>query len=66
MTLAGCVAFEPTLQSKVENFQERPRIALLPIGFDLHITDLSYVKSVEATLSAEEEAGQLAEALREI
>lgn len=66
MTLTGCVAFEPALQSKVDNFQERPRVALLPIGFDLEITDLSYVQSVEEKLSPEEESGQLAEALREI
>jgi len=66
MLLPGCVAFEPTVESKVENLQERPYVALLPIGFDLEITALSYVKTVEETLSPEEESKQLAEALREI
>lgn len=66
LMLAGCVAFEPALQSNVENLQERPLVALLPIGFDLEITKLSSVKTVEETLSSEEESEQLAEALREI
>src|SRR5262245_21207990 len=66
IALTGCVAFEPALQSKVENFNELPTVALLPIGFELEISTLSYVKSVESTLSPEEESKQLAEALAEI
>ena len=62
----SCVEFEPARQSTVEQFNDRPSIAVLPIGFDLEITNLSYVKSVDATLSQEEEAAQLPEVLREI
>ncbi len=64
--LTGCVAFEPAVQSPVRELNERPDVALLPIGFDLEITKLSYVKSVEDTLPPEEESKQLAEALSEI
>lgn len=64
--LAGCVAFEPAVQSPVEELTERPYVAILPIGFDLDITKLSYVKSVEDTLSPEEESQQLADVLAEI
>lgn len=64
--LAGCVAFEPTLQSTVEDLHERPVVALLPVEFELPITKLSYVKTVDSTLSPEEEATQLAHALEEI
>jgi len=64
--LAGCVAFEPALQSKVENLNERPSVAILPFGFDLEITKLSAVKTVDETLSPEDESKQFADALREI
>jgi hypothetical protein len=64
--LTGCVAFEPAAQSKVENLHERPSVAILPFGFDLEITKLSAVKTVDGSLSSEEESNQLAEALREI
>jgi hypothetical protein len=64
--LAGCVAFEPPLQSTVEDLHERPVVAVLPMEFELPITKLSYVKTVEGTLSEEEEATQVAEALDEI
>jgi hypothetical protein len=63
---AGCVAFEPTLQSTVEDIHERPVVALLPIEFELTITKLSYVKTVDGTLSEDEEVTQLANALDEI
>ena len=33
--LTGCVAFEPAVQSKVEDLNERPYVAILPFGFDL-------------------------------
>ena len=67
MTLfTSCVEFEPAQQSSLEEFKDRPSVALLPIGFDLEIASLSYVKSVDATLSPEEEAAQLPEVLSEI
>ena len=64
--LSSCVAFEPAFQSSVEELNNRPSVAILPIGFDLDITSLSSVKSLEATLSSDEEANQLLEALAEI
>lgn len=64
--LTGCVAFEPAVQSPVENLHERPSVAILPFGFDLEITELSAVKTVDGTLSSEDASTQLADALREI
>lgn len=64
--LISCVAFDPVTQSTVENVTERPTVAILPFGFDLEITKLSSVKTVDETLSPEEESKQVAEALREI
>ena len=64
--LTGCVAFEPAAQSKVEDLNERPHVAILPFGFDLEITQLSAVKTVDGTLSSDDESRQLADALREI
>ena len=65
-TLTGCVSFNPAAQSKVEDLNERPLVAILRFGFDLEITRLSTVKTVEGTLSTEDESKQLTEALREI
>ena len=64
--LTGCVAFDPAVQSPVEDLNERPYMAILPFGFDLDITKLSAVKTVDGTLSPEDEATQLADALRQI
>lgn len=64
--LMGCVAFDPVAQSTVEDLKERPSVAILPFGFDLEITKLSTVKTVDETLSPEDDAKQVAEALREI
>jgi hypothetical protein len=61
----GCVSFSPVTPSKVE-LNEHPSIALLPFGFDVEITKLSYVREVEETLSPEDEAKLLADALQEI
>ena len=66
VVLTGCVAFDPAVQSKVEDLSERPYVAILMFGFDLDITKLSAVKTVGETLSPEDESTQLAEALREI
>ena len=62
----GCVEFEPASISTLQEFNDRPSVALLPIGFDLEITSLSYVKSIDAALSPEDEAEQLPQALAEI
>jgi len=64
--LIGCVAFDPAVQSTVEDLNERPSLAILPFGFDLEITQLSAVKTVDGTLSPEDESSQLAATLREI
>lgn len=64
--LTGCVAFDPAVQSKVEDLRERPTIAILLFGFDSEITKLSTVKTVEGTLSPEEETVQLTVALSQI
>ena len=66
VTLTSCVGFDPVVQSEVEDLKDRPTIAILPFGFDLEITKLSAVKTVEGPLSPEDEATQIAEALREI
>lgn len=63
--LTGCVSFSPVTPSKVE-LNERPSLVLLPFGFDVEITKLSYVREVEETLSPEDEARLLADALQEI
>ena len=62
----GCVAFEPPRQSTVEDLEERPYVAVLQFGFDIEITDLSAVKTVDEPSSPEEEAVLLANALQRI
>lgn len=62
----GCVAFDSVTQSTVEDLNERPSVAILPFGFDLEIMKLSEVKTVDETLSPDEDTKQVAEALREI
>lgn len=62
----GCVAFDLVAQSTVEDLNERPSVAILPFGFDLEITKLSAVKTVDETLSPEGETEQVADTLREI
>jgi hypothetical protein len=64
--LMGCVAFDPAAQSRVEDLNEHPSVAILPFGFDLEITKLSEVKTANEVLLPEEESKQVAEALREI
>jgi hypothetical protein len=46
--------------------EKRAVVVLLPFGFDIEMTRLSAVKSVDETLSADEEARQVAEARQEI
>jgi hypothetical protein len=64
--LMGCVAFDPVAASTVEDLKERPSVAILPFGFDLEITKLSALKTVDETLSPEDETKQVAETLWEI
>jgi hypothetical protein len=64
--LMGCVAFEPAAQSSVEDLNERPFVAILPFGFDLEITKLSSLRTVNETQPPEDEAKQVAETLWEI
>ncbi len=66
LILPGCVAFDPAVQSKVEDLGERPYVAILLFGFDQEITKLSTVKTVAEVLLPEEEAAQLAAALSQI
>jgi hypothetical protein len=66
IVLTGCVGFDPVVQSTVEDLNERPTVAILPFGFDLEITKLSAVKTVDETLPPEDEAKQVADTLREI
>ena len=62
----GCVAFDPVTQSTVEDLNERPTVAILPFGFDLEITTLSEIKTVDETLSQGDESTHVAETLWEI
>jgi hypothetical protein len=63
----GCVAFEPPRQSTVDDLGERPHIAILKFGFEIEITELSAVQTVDQTPSLpEEEAVLLANALQRI
>ena len=64
-TIPACVSFDPVSESNVD-IDERPTIAIMPFGFDLEITQLSYVKTVQDTLPPEAESRHLAEALRDI
>ena len=62
----GCVSFEPVMPSQVEHFDERPLIAILPFTFDLPITSLATLKTIEQPLFPEEETMQVQETLQEI
>lgn len=64
--IVGCVSFEPVLFSEVEHFEERPFVAILPFTFDLPITSLATLKSIDHPLSPEEESVQVQEVLDEI
>lgn len=61
----GCVSFSPVTLSNVD-LSDRPSVVLLPFGFDVDITQLSYVRDIEETLSPEDESKLLADALQEI
>ena len=57
--LMGCVAFDTTVLSTVADLNERPSVAILPVGFDLEIRTLSAVKTAHEMLSPEEESKQV-------
>lgn len=61
----GCAWFQTRPQQEIP-MVERPYVAVLPIGIEVEITKLSYIKSVEEELSPEDEAQQLADALQQI
>lgn len=61
----GCSWFQTRPQQEIL-IVERPYVAVLPIGIEVEITKLSYIKSVEEDLSPEDEAQQLADALQQI
>lgn len=63
--LGGCAWFQARPQQEIP-LEERPYVAVLPIGIKVEITQLSYIKTVEEDLSPEDEARQLADALQEI
>jgi hypothetical protein len=61
----GCAWFRSTPEWEVA-VAERPYMAILPFGIDTDITKLSTVKSVDGTLSAEEESRQVAAVLQDM
>lgn len=61
----GCAWFQTRPQQDIP-MEERPYVAVLPIGIEVEITKLSYIKSVEEELSPEDEAQQLADGLQQI
>ena len=63
--LGGCAWFQTRPQQDIP-MEERPYVAVLPIGIEVEITKLSYIKSVEEDLSQEDEAQQLADGLQQI
>jgi hypothetical protein len=62
----GCVSFEAVMPSKVEHYDQRPLIAILPFKFDLPISRVATLKTVDKTPSREEEILLVKAALQEI
>ena len=65
VAFTGCAWFRATPESEVP-MVERPSVAILPFGIDVEITTLSAVKSVDRTLSDEEESRQVAAVLQDM
>ena len=61
----GCAWLQTRPQQEIR-LEERPHVAVLPIGIEVEITKLSYIKSIEEDLSPEDEARQLDDSLQEI
>jgi Curli production assembly/transport component CsgG len=59
------VSFSPVTPSSVA-LEERPSLAVLPFGIEVHITKLSSIKSVEGSPPKEDEARAVAAAVREV
>lgn len=65
VAFTGCAWIPATPESEV-SVAERLYVAILPFGIDVEITKLSAVKSVDGTLSDEEESRQVAAVLQEM
>ena len=63
--VSGCAWFQSRPQQEIP-VEERPYVAVLPIGIAVEITKFSSVKSVEGDLPPEDEARQLADALLQV
>lgn len=64
-SLPGCGWFHSTARSEI-SIDERPRVAILPLGIEVEIKKLSSVKSVEDELTSEDEARLVGQAVQEI
>ena len=64
-TLGGCGWFSAGVKAELP-LVERPRLALLPWGFEVPITKLGSVKTVDKELTPEQEKQQVTQALQEI
>jgi hypothetical protein len=65
VAFTGCAWFRAAPESDVP-LAERPNVAILPFGIDVEIPTLSAVKSVDGTLSDEEESRQVAIVVQEM
>ena len=65
VAFTGCAWFHATPESEVP-VAERPSVAILPFGIEVEITKLSAVKSVDGTLSDEEESRQVTAVLQDM
>lgn len=63
--LIGCVYFGSRTPEELP-IAERPYVAILPFGIDVKIKKLSSIRSVEAPLSAEDEAQEVTETIQAI
>jgi len=63
LIFSGCAGSQPKAEL---DLADRPFVAILPVGFEIEITHLASIKSVDGALAPEEEARQLAEALQHV
>lgn len=64
-SLSGCGWFHSAVRSEIP-IDERPRVAILPLGIEVEIKKLSSVKSIEDELPPEDEARLVGQAVQEI
>jgi hypothetical protein len=64
-TLGGCSWFFAGVKAELP-LAERPRLALLPWGFEVQITKLGSVKTIDKELTPEQETQQVTQALQEV